>query len=481
MNSNRKAELQRRLLPGAAPTPPAGLADRIKAEIPKDLGAVPRHRPWPARASGPMRLAASIMVVITSLVVVMYVAAPDGERKIAAPETATRPVIFAPAPRAVSSETTAPATAAIRTEEVGLDMAEAAPPRIPTPIVQSAPLREDSALGTEAALSDERDARAITGSFAEGRVAAVPPPAQIAEAAPDAGMVAPEEPVAAAAAAPAPPAAEREAATMAAAAPVPQSASGRAASSLSLRQQAARAKSEPAADRDLFGITVDPTVFQSIRAMLAAGQKPPASAIDVEAIVNYFTGAPARRPRSGVRLEVEASPAVIEADGDHAVLRFTLDTPAEGTAAIASNARIEIVFNDEVVRSARRIGDGEPLETEATLGPGTSVTGLYALELSPGLRATQTVATVRLHSVRNGTPETVTKTILARDLARSWQNSSRRHRLATLGAMWAETLKGASHDGEIARRARDLATQDPGDVLARELARAASATDAGER
>jgi hypothetical protein len=132
-----------------------------------------------------------------------------------------------------------------------------------------------------------------------------------------------------------------------------------------------------------------------------------------------------------------------------------------------------------VVRHARRVGDGEALETEAALGPGTSVTGLYALELKPGLRATQTVATVRLHSVRNGTRETVTKTILARDLARSWQKSSRRHRLATLGAMWAETLKGASHDGEIARRARDLATQNPRDVLARELASAASATEAG--
>jgi hypothetical protein len=67
------------------------------------------------------------------------------------------------------------------------------------------------------------------------------------------------------------------------------------------------------------------------------------------------------------------------------------------------------------------------------------------------------------------------------DLAKSWSRSSRRHRLASLGAVWAESLKGTPAGSEVVRRAEELATQDPGDVHARELARAVSASAAGGR
>ena len=45
MSPNRKAELQRKLTLAPIPKPPAGLADRIKDEIPKKLAFDAEHAP----------------------------------------------------------------------------------------------------------------------------------------------------------------------------------------------------------------------------------------------------------------------------------------------------------------------------------------------------------------------------------------------------------------------------------------------------
>jgi len=184
---------------------------------------------------------------------------------------------------------------------------------------------------------------------------------------------------------------------------------------------------------------------------------------------------------------VEASPAAIEADGDHAVLRFTIDTAkADGLRGgtippVAADALIEVEFDDRVVARARRIGNSGPLSGEPVLLAGTSVTGLYALEMKPNLKSGQTVATVRLHytAVPSGQRQTIVKSVKAGDLARSWTRATRRHRLASLGAVWGETLKGNGGGVDVARRAGELATQKPDDPLARALAAAANAS-AGE-
>jgi hypothetical protein len=251
---------------------------------------------------------------------------------------------------------------------------------------------------------------------------------------------------------------------------------------ISVVPEARAAKTSFAPKDDVFGISVDPHAFQDIRATLQAGRRPAASSVDVEALVNYFAGAPARRPRRGLALDVEASPAVIEAEGDHALLRFTVDAPAADPSAgsippVASDVRVEVVFNDDVVSKATRIGGAGPLGRESVLLYGTSVTGLYALELQTPVGETQLLATVRLHStsVSNGKPETITRHIRGRDLTRSWQKASRRHRLASLGAVWGEKMRGNAPGFDLARRAEELATQNPGDARAKELAAAASA------
>ena len=114
---------------------------------------------------------------------------------------------------------------------------------------------------------------------------------------------------------------------------------------------------------------------------------------------------------------------------------------------------------------------------------GTSVTGLYALELQAPVGEAQILATVRLHStsVSNGKTDTITRHIRGRDLTRSWQKSSRRHRLASLGAVWGEAMRGNAPGFDLARRAEELATQNPGDARAKELAAAASASADGSR
>jgi hypothetical protein len=93
------------------------------------------------------------------------------------------------------------------------------------------------------------------------------------------------------------------------------------------------------------------------------------------------------------------------------------------------------------------------------------------------------VATVRLNyvSVKDGRPQSVTRVIHGRDLPKTWGRATRRHRLAVLGALWSETLKGTAGATEVAKRAEELATENPADARARELANAATASTGGGR
>jgi hypothetical protein len=488
MNSKRRAELQRKLTLNAVPRPPAGLAERIKADIPQYLEA--ETTPQRLTRSFPfgLRIAASILVLAGAVVVAMTVARNRPEKT--ASMAADRPIIFAPASRAMSSADTTATTAAVaRTEEVELDIVQEAPAvapqiasaRVAPSVMTEQPrdyAREEAAVTNVESGVEGEASYGVAGGVVGGVASGVPAePQRMAEYAPEA-----DAPMTAPPAAPLP--------TAAASAPAPPPAAADTLTEgerLDRRQERATAKTlatgarerEAKKEDSVFGISVSPDVFHDIRATLESGRRPAASAVNVEALVNYFAGAPARRPRE-VRLEVEASPALIPAEGEHAVLRFTIDTPG-GSGIAASDARIEVVLNDAAVARVHRIGDAEPLARQSALPHGTSVTGLYALEMKPGLRATQLVATVRLHYTVGGKPDTISRTVYGRDLAKTWQRSSRRHRLASLGAVWAESLKGSPAGIDVAKRAEELATQEPDDVRARELARAASASAAGGR
>lgn len=495
MNSNRRADLQRKLSMGAVPRPPAGLAERIKNDIPEYLQAEPERHRFSRSIAFSMRVAASILLLITSVFVTLNLIEPD-QKPVAMRREPSR---LAPAVMRTTLEvqkqarnevgTASAADTAAPIEEIRLEMTElaseskAAPPP-PPPASQIAGARDDVRGRVRQAASKEEDAPPVREQIA---VTAEAPLLDVSGDYAREVDVVEAMPPRATAAAPAPEMAAPRAPTMAPA-PAQPVRSERASSGLFMKNAIA-ADLDLAPRKNIFGITVDAGVFTRIKTSLENDQRPAESTIDVEALINYFAGAPAKPPRRGVRLEVEASPAPINAEGDHAVLRFTVDTPAADTSAgestppAARDARIEVKFNPEAVARFHRVGDGEAIVSESVLLSNVSVTALYELELHPRLKSSQRVATVTLRyvSLQDGKPRDIERVILGRHLAGTWARASRRHRLASLGAVWGQSLlKSSSPEPAVVRRAEELVTQNPKDLLARDLAHAANATG-GER
>jgi hypothetical protein len=100
------------------------------------------------------------------------------------------------------------------------------------------------------------------------------------------------------------------------------------------------------------------------------------------------------------------------------------------------------------------------------------VTGLYEVELKPNIGRNTTIATIRLRytSIDDGREKTRFVVVRGSDFARKWTLASRRHRLAALGAVWGESLKGSGDGSHLAMKAEELATQSPNDARAKELA-----------
>lgn len=474
MNSKRRAELQRKLSMGAVPRPPRGLAERIKAEIPKHLEA----HPAPLRFAWgtTMRVAATLITLITTAVLTMELI---DQKKAPVQTTARRENVTPAVLRFPSQQTAAESATAPRAEtEVSLDTYQETPLVRPAEVAAAAPTARREAR-REAEESGGAAAEPHVMQIADATVEPAPPP----PAPPPPAPSMPAAPPVAAAAAP-----------TAASMPAPateRAMQADAAERLSVTALAPRATiggtaGAPAvAQDDVFGISIDPAAFPAVRNAIEAGTRPAPSTVDVEALVNYFAGA--QSARRDVALEVEASPAPIEVEGDVAILRFTVDTAklelpsGSSTPAIARDAHLHIDIDPRAVKSFRRIGDSGAEESEEALLYNTSVTGLYELRLNPNLRSTQRVATVRLQykSVHNGRPRSLSRVIYGHNLGRTWERASRRHRLATLGAIWSETLRGSEAGVEIAKRAEELAIQNPRDPRARELAAAATLSTGG--
>ena len=180
-----------------------------------------------------------------------------------------------------------------------------------------------------------------------------------------------------------------------------------------------------------------------------------------------------------MKLEVEGSPSPVGTIGRGGFLRFTIDTPvSESRLPVASDAKLEINLNNKVVESATPVGDSAIGAPESALRHNLSVTGLYQLTLRPNMRTTDRVATVRLTytNVADGKRQSIDKAVYVRDFAKLWTRASRRHRVASLGAVWAESLKVSSPAPEVVKRAEELVTQNPRDERAQELATAATAS-----
>jgi hypothetical protein len=455
---------------GAVPRPPAGLAERIKAEIPRhlDAGPVPQRFAWGTT----MRIAATLITLLTTALVTMEVLEPNQKEAVRGSATYDNVI---PAVQRFRTRPKAAISAPVRPgeTEVSLDIVQELPasPRMETPQERRA---ESDAAGAPVVATEAPAVKLADASTVAVEAAPAPPPPPMAVA-----PVSAPAPALASAPPPAPRIAAatgnvaREEFTVQAQAP-----------QISPQRHVRAAKLEQG---DVFGISLDPAAFPAIRTAIESGTRPSPGIVNVEALVNYFAGA--QSSRRDVGLEVEASPAPIAVEGEVAILRFTVDTARidvpDGASipAIARDARLHIDIDSSTVKSFRRIGGSGTEESEDALRYNTSVTGLYELQLKPNLRSTQRVATVRLEyvSVKNGKKQVLSRVIHGADLARTWNRASRRHRLATLGATWSETLRGTEGGVEIAKRAEELATQNPQDTRARELAAAATLSTGGER
>jgi hypothetical protein len=487
MNSKRRAELQRKLSMGAVPRPPDGLAERIKADIPKylDAGPVPQRFAWGTT----MRIAATLVTLLTTALVTMEVLEPNHKEVVSG--RGNRESVVPAVLTYRTQDKAAPATASARPAEteLSLDMSEELPPPARLTAPQERRAENDTVAESVVATAEAPVMQLADAANAEEAAPLLVP---MPSAPPPMPAPVPVPESAVAAAAPPPPVASarnavRKERTVTASAPLiaPPSAPSSAPASGLVPQ--AYAKSLKLEQDDIFGISLDPAAFPAIRTAIESGSRPSPAIVNVEALVNYFAGA--QSSRRDVGLEVEASPAPIAKEGDVALLRFTVDTAKidvpdrASVPPIARDAHLHIDIDTGAVASFRRIGDSDTEESEEALLYNTSVTGLYELKLKPNLRSNQRIATVRLQyvSVRNGKKQTLTRVIRGADLAPTWDRASRRHRLAVVGAVWSETLKGTEGGVEIAKRAEELATQKPSDTRARELATAASLSTGGER
>jgi hypothetical protein len=223
---------------------------------------------------------------------------------------------------------------------------------------------------------------------------------------------------------------------------------------------------------ELFGISVDRQAFDRVKSAIERGERPAASTVDVAALVNYFAGA-APLARRDVVLDLEASSRPVPDGSSTALVRCSVDTSAE-----IADATLELTFDSISVSAQRRIGDGETASaTERIVPASRSVTALYEVTLRPNVRARQAVAMATLtYRSADGQQHTLRRGVSYNEAIGAWKNRSRRHRLATLGAMWGESLRASTGGADVARTAEELSKQEPQDEKAKELATLATAS-----
>jgi hypothetical protein len=481
MTTKRKAELQRRLSMASVPKPPAGLADRIKADIPDLLSTTRERERLSSSIAFNVRVAASIILLVSSAYLCVQLLSRASRNDAAAPPMLRMAVKTAPATLPVRRAEEAP-TAAQQVQPVSaqeprterVERVERAEPITDRPITER---------------MNERPAPAAAAAPAPAPPPAAPAPAPVLYGRDQTITITAEAPLidvphAASESAPAAPAAKTLSGVVGGVIGGVTGDSGDF-----VRSARAADIVQPSRD-ELFGISVDGHAFANVKSSIERGERP--QSVNVEALINYFAGPPDHRAPREVGLEVEASPAPVSAGPRVFIIRMTIDTarqdvpPSSSALPVATDARLEIDLDRDAVVSHRLAGSGDELSAaEPTLLKNSSVTGLYEVELRSNLPWRQPIATVRLHyrSVATGKEKTITRIVHASDVARPWVEASRRHRLASLGAIWGETLKNApdalreaTKATDVARRAEELANQEPRDAKARELAMLASAS-----
>ena len=458
MSPNRKAALQRKLAMAPIPKPPAGLAERIKHQIPKSLPISidterERKQLWRS-VTFDVRVAASILLLISSAYLCVHLLwRADRERKeeAIALERATKMLEEKSAAASATASTTATnvpsSTAYAFATPPSAKVADAATrPRATDDVPPAAKPAPPYAFKSEA--KDERSARegdvvgGVAGGVVGGAVGNV-----------DGGMTG-QAPAVAPAAPPPPPRTQAEdaiaqAAPPATAAAAPVMTEPRPALH-DFVKTADAAELSMGAPTSFFGYDIDPKHAGSLQNDVRGGKRP--NARQLSAVMQHFTE-PVSRPRREVRLEAEAAPAPL--DDTKRLLRISIDTPkptstsSTSVAPVGADASFDVAFDPRNVIAHRALG-GEPSPHETALLENVSLTTLFDVELRPKLshRAVIATVTLRYRPVNGGKERTLTRVVRAGDVARSWTEATSRMQAASLVAAW---IGGAPAEDVIAK------------------------------
>jgi len=401
MTRNRKADLQRKLAMAPVAKPPAGLADRIKSEIPQRLGVEQERTQLHKSAMFNLRIAASIILLVSSLYLALRLVSHSelnmSPRPAAKDTTATaiRPPIALP--------NTPPEPGSARVQEP----ADLPPlPRVPPPT-------SIAATPATTRIADARHEEAVGmsggGTALIGAVQEIPPMTTEGTAIVNAAPVAPPPP---------PPAAAVE-----------QAAPAVTADSGNVARERTFAKSSAARDA-----AAQPPVrnFFAIQQAISRGEEP--REVDVATIVQHFA-APERAPAD---LHVELEAAATPLDPNKWLLRVSVDAPGKTETAI------DLTFGDAV--AAHR-----PLTGSLT----ANETALYEIEFKPAAKPDETIATIHAGDAHS--------TLRVADLHK-WKNASTRMKRASLAAAWARSPKSRTQTAVIVAKAREAHIDELADI-----------------
>ncbi|MEA2166030.1 MAG: hypothetical protein QOK37_4157 [Thermoanaerobaculia bacterium] len=418
MTRNRKAELQRKLTMAPVETPPSGLADRIKNEIPRDFRFAPERERAHLRQSVSfnLRIAASIILLTSSLYFAIHLFSRASSNNSAVAMKEERMTSPAARPAVAVLPVTPPQPGSGRLLQSPAD--QPGLPKTPPPRIALA-------------LSDDRLAekkREESTGMAGGA-----PPAYVDTVARPA--VAEPEPILAENAAPQSiPAAQEH--TYA-----PERAdSGLTAKTMAAPRAAAIAPPPPppppaAETASSRALDAAPRNFIAIQQSIVNGETP--RYVDIATIVHHFSAPD--RAASGLRIELEASSAPL--DATKWLLRVSVDAPPSSQTAIV------LTFGDAV--GVHRALSGVPAPNE---------TALYEIEFVANPSPDQTIAKVRAGNVD--------RTLRVADL-HPWNAATPRMKRASLAAAWARTLQSHAPADAIVAKAREVHFDELADLAER--------------
>jgi hypothetical protein len=401
MTANRKAELQRKLALRPVPKPPAGLSERIKHDIPKQLlpNTDDERRRLRRAVAFDMRVAASILLLVSSMFVALHFFSRAKETKPATNVAASAPRSDAPQLQVQPAVVDETKVAATETK-----------PAAPLLIAQSRPAAKPKRAREEAPVANV--ASGVVGGVVGGLVATLPPPP-----------------------APPPPAE-----------PPPVAVAD------------AKANDIPAASEKIT-VAEAPAAPQFLKVTAAAPNAQPTSlfGVKLDSVVQRFA-APLSRPPHDMRLDTE----VVEHpfDKGRAIVRVSLDAPAERNVRLAS-AAIPGAVSDAELELDLAHPAGSPETTfrktfERMLPFGSTVTAVYDVPIEDGH-----FGTVRFsgRSETSGRAESIDRKLDPSDV-KTWDHASRRTKLAALAALWQEAKKANAPVDAIRAEAKKLGADD---------------------